>query len=1156
MVQIQTIDSLYFKQAGFKTKKEGLQQIRRFKVRSNRNEERNEFFLRLKQTIRKELKKQNKEIKRLIESSKEMKKLKDQKKQEQLQQIENMDYLIKAINQLKNDKQKKTEQKQQVKELIKKNTDAQAIKLIKKANLSKEQIRNEEIKCNVKTDDMNGIAKKNNKFSDVIFNGTKTIKNFFRQGKTRHSLFKNINIMQIVLKLKYPTADVACVQTMAINYLKNSFLNENETLIGRYINMSFHLKDDQYAWYRSGEIKIESYEQLERSLLTSKGLFIKWAYDQQGYDDSSLKPIDEIIIQISLNLGGALLNYSIKHFEKDTIKDNLVLNNVTNNNCAIACFENIDIINQLNQTCILVKKLVFPELSDDAMIDMNQFNKLCEYYDIGCKVYQIGENDISLILDLSDGYETSINILFHENHFYKIKGSNFINYKKCKVCGYFKVVKSHFKDCKKCKNCGQCYIKEHSEKSCEASQANYSSKINRTVECKFSSDTFTALNNIIYADFETFTKKSKGNPTLKMYAAGYAFNNDPVTVLKGENALDDFIDVLMGVNRQHTLIFYNGSRFDLYFIYKRLIERNIKASQIIAHGAYKYLSFGKIKCFDLNLHIPGSLEDNCEAFGLDANESKTDFDHKKIKSWKGVEKHQNEWMSYLKLDIISLRAIYQKYATSTWETFKINVNKYFTISSLVYRKWQEMNRTDIYLPSFEEDLFIRQSMYGGRTYPQKQYFKSENVENDYLLLLDIVSMYATAMFKYKYPVGKPNEEKNPTRINNVYLKNLNNKSFNYFGVNLFIAQCDIIPNKKLVSAVIPRRDENGLHWDLNNIYNGTYTNIDLERAINHGYTITKIHKVLYWNESSNDVFKNYIQMCFSEKQKATKDTPQYAVAKLFLNTLYGKMLQQPHIIKSKVITTYAELNEIRASENVLFIREMGGEKFVVEYQPDASKLDDEVDKPSQLGCFILSYSRLLMDTYIDAIDGYTNIESTFFRTDTDCLLVHKDQLPKLEPFIGKDLGMLDYEIKGKIVKYAEPAPKTYICEYIRWSDEKTKNHIRAKGFSKKDQKHLTWEIFEAMTLKGKMEDKKIILKDKFKNVKGYIKIKNENIKLKLYNRIKKVALNPTKEQLKNYGISSILSYDFERSLNAAEWAKRVKIPGHKYLASLPIGYEQ
>lgn len=199
-----------------------------------------------------------------------------------------------------------------------------------------------------------------------------------------------------------------------------------------------------------------------------------------------------------------------------------------------------------------------------------------------------------------------------------------------------------------------------------------------------------------------------------------------------------------------------------------------------------------------------------------------------------------------------------------------------------------------------------------------------------------------------------------------------------------------------------------------------------------------------------------------------------------------------------------------------------------------------------------------MDKFIDEINGYYDIETTFWRGDTDSLFVHAKEFEKIKQYIGKDLSNIDFDIQGKIIRFIEICPKVYFSEFIRFkSDEKTGSeygkHVRAKGFSKDDQKLLTWNDFKNI-LFGNFSEKQVNtkIKDDFDHVKGSITRIHDQIILKIDNKISGVGKVVNKKQKeKGFEFSSIITQRFERTLNKTKWSKRDYIPNHPNLASLP-----
>jgi hypothetical protein len=97
--------------------------------------------------------------------------------------------------------------------------------------------------------------------------------------------------------------------------------------------------------------------------------------------------------------------------------------------------------------------------------------------------------------------------------------------------------------------------------------------------------------------------------------------------------------------------------------------------------------------------------------------------------------------------------------------------------------------------------------------------------------------------------------------------------------------------------------------------------------------------------------------------------------------------------------------------------------------------DKKITKPSQIGSFILGYSRQIMLSNMKLINPKLSIAPMTY-TDTDSLHIygkfHK-KLGEMTGVLGDDLGMLNNDIKGDgiILREINLAPKLYCYWYIK-----------------------------------------------------------------------------------------------------------------------------
>lgn len=1034
--------------------------------------------------------------------------------------------------------------------------------------------------------------------------------------------WKTVDLVQFTITLKEPTSDVDKVKQFIEGVIREKFPNIENHLV--MLTFGFKERVDLNYRVPLQLVKSLDKFMNHIMATLNRWEYQQKGVKEQGSDKNyEIYHVNRITIKISLSKGGKFTNFYLKGV-KNVDMEKYIYNPPFDYNCAIECFrysDNEEIVkkqankiftnefkSKVEDECfkkqqeivykkkvsdelglfihtqranekvdkvfgdnmkdirrqhqdklsdneayaMTVKSLIYPNKTDKEDISVEEIKLLCTYFEKNCKVWVPLGNKFDLLQFHDFNYKSTINIIYFNNHYIYVKNATLLQYQACPNCkNWYKDLKRH--KCQKCPLCSKFYSEKHDKQSCEERQ-DYTD--DTKLKYKKIHKDYEAHKRIIPSDFETFPDK---NGKLQVYAVGYAIDKDEPTILYGEDALDKFINRLLMLKSKHTVIFHNGGRFDLYFIYERLLQRNIRINKyILADGQYKQLAFGNVKMFDLYMHLPDSLSKLCVDFGLSKEESKQKFDHHLIKSWQDVEIQKDNWKPYLEKDITSMRTIYLKYADWIWKNLTLNVNKFMTLSQMTDTAWRTTLKHEIKLLPYEIDRFVRKSIYGGRCYPQKQYFESED-KDDYLLDCDVVSLYPTAMRNFMYPVGNYKlQDKLSAGQKEIILKHLNTYgNLEQLKTKHFVIEVDAIPDDKLVSAVLARHTDQGTEWNLKPIVKGVYNSIDIQEAHNHKYKFTEVYQFIEWYEEY-PIFEEYITKIFELKKAAEKETVQYTVSKLLMNGLYGKQIQAPIVEQEALISTMEEWHKIRMHNVVYDVKKIDDNKYVVYYEK--IEKDQAVNHPSYLGSIILGYSRKIMNGFIDAINGYYDIECSFWRTDTDSLIVHRKQYEEFKRLgkIGTDLGMLDLDIKGNIYQFRELCPKVYICIYVAFKDGTTKKHVRAKGMSKDAKNLLEVEHFDyVMFGKPLSNNESIHVKDDFKNEIGKISFEDNTIKIKNDNVLKKYALNiPSTKQQKGVEISQIYAENLERTLGRTQWNKRVRIPGHKHLASYPIGYSQ
>ena len=341
--------------------------------------------------------------------------------------------------------------------------------------------------------------------------------------------------------------------------------------------------------------------------------------------------------------------------------------------------------------------------------------------------------------------------------------------------------------------------------------------------------------------------------------------------------------------------------------------------------------------------------------------------------------------------------------------------------------------------------------------------------NDFIYNGDVNSLYPACMVEHFYPVGdcrwsdKPEEE-------------FKNGKMGIYEVELFCSNSIKVP-------VVPIKEDSGLRWKTGKL-KGVYNSVDIENAMRFGYEVKFINKCLVWDEKRKDVFTEFIKNCYELKKQAgiNGDDVLYAISKLLMNALYGKMLQRAFRCSIEFCKSPRDIlkfenenfldNWIVLNENTILLI---GEKK--DFEPC-------IRKPNYLGSFILGYSRRIMLDLFSELSPDLSI-CPFSYTDTDSLHI-KGSFYKLLLERGliddNKLGYCSNDIKeeGLIIKEINIAPKVYLYEYITNKGE-IKTTMKCKGIPRKFlmKKDYTSKEMRPMKLYGEDEKgrlKKISLK--------------------------------------------------------------------------------
>ena len=192
---------------------------------------------------------------------------------------------------------------------------------------------------------------------------------------------------------------------------------------------------------------------------------------------------------------------------------------------------------------------------------------------------------------------------------------------------------------------------------------------------------------------------------------------------------------------------------------------------------------------------------------------------------------------------------------------------------------------------YEQQQFIRRAFFGGRTNAAKLKYEFKGTEEG--IYSDITSLYPSVNFFDDYPMGHPDDlrykVKNITSddyykigIDEKGEKIMRHKSLDQYGdITKYFGfiECDmkcpdnlyhpVLPNKggKLLFSLVDKigaYDENK-----NYVGGGVWATPEINKALEMGYEIVRINRILHFPEKGNNLFKKYVSKFLKVKQEAS-----------------------------------------------------------------------------------------------------------------------------------------------------------------------------------------------------------------------------------------------------------------------------------------------
>ena len=588
-------------------------------------------------------------------------------------------------------------------------------------------------------------------------------------------------------------------------------------------------------------------------------------------------------------------------------------------------------------------------------------------------------------------------------------------------------------------------------------------------------------------DFETFGSELNGLGKLEVYAGGvalkdgyrgfYYINPDIVqndlklasqqVILKMFEDLFDYIEQDIKVRNNYTIYAHNLGRFDSVFLLRTLAGAGYKVQRpsYTLNGQWKDNDILSMKIYDRKRKLTIKLLDSYKliTFPLDkllityeCDIKKGIFPHKfmnkntlfyvgdkpdinfyidshkindiKIAEYEKIPSQINikeESLEYLEKDVLGLLEAMIKVSDNYFSKYNINITNSKTLPAISLNMYgqnfyhPETPNQNIKMIRGPLEAFIRKAYFGGNS----QIFVDENnriINEGYHY--DINSQYPAAM-KQSMPTGNP-----------VFSTNTN---LSYYKLGFVYALITPPDKETLPNLFIPHRHSNGTISCPRHPFYEYISTVELQQGLNYGYKAQIFCGVNFPDAcDASTLFGEFVDTIFDEK-KNSKNVVERSVAKLTLNSLYGKFGQKEQEYTIKLIEK-DKVNDIIKTYHYSYLAEVSDTLALIKYGPrvsenirrlyaDYEKFNSHNDfiftKPRgipaavQISAMIASFARA-------SINPFKNLEGNIaIASNTDSLIL-KSPLPA--DVVGDKLGQ--FKLESKFINGVFVKPKLYCYE--------------------------------------------------------------------------------------------------------------------------------
>ena len=242
-----------------------------------------------------------------------------------------------------------------------------------------------------------------------------------------------------------------------------------------------------------------------------------------------------------------------------------------------------------------------------------------------------------------------------------------------------------------------------------------------------------------------------------------------------------------------------------------------------------------------------------------------------------------------------------------------------------------------------------------------------------------------------------------------------------------LVKCKICPPRELLFPVLPERsvDSCKVVFHLNEMV-GTWTSVEVQRAVEQGYVLLDVYEQHHFEEKSNALFREYNETFFAIKRRAKEEGNKglEAIAKLCINGPTGKWGFNPEKQKSTRLVTECDdfYRYLCGSWEKVGINIITDEAATISVEENTSYTKHNRSNV-YISAFITAYSRLkLFDEALNPLQQsvlYFDTDSVIYVSPTGADLIPVDTTGQM------GLWTSEIEEGDCFVEFVSCGPKTY-----------------------------------------------------------------------------------------------------------------------------------